>query len=71
MPPHGESMETRFTYKIVMPESERLKFKKLAKVKGMTISGYLTQLIRRELKENSELLMSADDEYGYISHYKD
>ena len=43
-------METRVTYKIVISDEERRKFKELAKSKGMTIQGYLVMLIKRELK---------------------
>lgn len=46
-------METRVTYKIVIPDEERRKFKDLAKSKGMTIQGYLALLIKRELREST------------------
>lgn len=44
-------METRFTYKIVIPETERRKFRILAKSRGMTISGALGQLIKKEIAD--------------------
>lgn len=44
-------METRFTYKIVIPEMERRKFRILAKSRGMTISGALGQLIKKEIAD--------------------
>ena len=43
-------METRFTYKIVIPDDERRKFKQLAKSRGMTIQGLLASLIRAEIR---------------------
>ena len=48
-------METRFTYKIVIPEEERRKFRNLAKSRGMTISGLLGQLIKREIAESEAI----------------
>ena len=47
-------METRFTYKIVIPETERRKFRILAKSRGMTISGALGQLIKKEIADAEE-----------------
>lgn len=46
-------METRSTYKIVISDDERRKFKMLAKSKGMTVQGYIAQLIKHEI--NNEL----------------
>ncbi len=57
-------METRVTYKIVIPDEERRKFKDLAKSRGMTIQGYLALLIKRELRESEASSKDADYSSG-------
>lgn len=56
---------------VPISKDERDAFKALSREKGMLMGGYLAQLIRRELRENSELVPSVQSNHGYISHYKD
>ena len=51
--------------------AEREAAKRIARSCGMTFKGWLGQLVKRELRENSELVPSVQSNHGYISHYKD
>ena len=61
-------MAELFSTKILITREEKKAFRELARSKGMTFSGYLGQLIKRELACNNVSTPSSSKDYQVFPH---